>query len=195
MNYTIYAKDNQENIGADIITGSPIPLLDLKSLDQSNLHQDLFSKVQKGSLVIALNGVDVDNQVEIIGTVIQLFRKHKKDKILEDYNERIRIKFLELTDPQEIEIDRPYNNRIIMGNKFYRKTRASLLLKVKNGEMTSENLFQIDKNITNAKNCLIYGDWKTAQYFIEESVPEGAYTQDIKDNFLQEIKNNIADLY
>jgi hypothetical protein len=81
------------------------------------------------------------------------------------------------------------------GVVYYNKKRSELVESIKQGVRTSAEAFEIDVKIKNVKDSLLTGDWITAQTYLSMTTVEGAYTQEIKDEFASEIQEYITNNY
>jgi hypothetical protein len=197
MNYTIKTKlgINDFSIGTQLFTQTEIPLTECKCLVSDNFNE-FFKKVEDGDLEILKKGVLVVNQVKIISKLITKFNYDVDDALLnEDYLETKRFLRGKITDPALQSIDEPYIQREQDGRVFYAKERASLLLSLSLGNITKQDLRDIEKQIKDAKNNLYSGDYISAKDNIIDSVVGGGYTQTYKDYFLAELQVYIESSY
>jgi hypothetical protein len=81
------------------------------------------------------------------------------------------------------------------GHDYYNKKRSELVIKIVNGERTEEETFEIDTKLKSVKDSLLSGDWKTARAYLDLVIIEGPFTQDLKDEYYQEITDYIISNY
>ena len=81
------------------------------------------------------------------------------------------------------------------GKRYYNKKRSELVAKINAAEITSADAFVIDTKLKNVKDSLRSGDWITAQSYLNASTVEGAFTQDLKDEYNTEISDYITNNY
>ena len=77
------------------------------------------------------------------------------------------------------------------GHNYYNQKRSELVESIITAVRTEAEAFQIDTKLKNVKDSLLTGDWKTAKTYLESTVVEGAYTQDLKDEYALEIQEYI----
>ena len=77
------------------------------------------------------------------------------------------------------------------GHNYYNLKRSELVESIITAVRTEAEAFEIDTKLVNVKNALLTGDWKTAKTYLGLTVVEGAYTQDLKDEFDTEIQDYI----
>lgn len=81
------------------------------------------------------------------------------------------------------------------GHDYYNEKRSELVIKIVNGERTEEETFEIDAKLKSVKDSLLSGDWKTARTYLDLVIVEGPFTQDLKDEYYQEITDYIISNY
>lgn len=77
------------------------------------------------------------------------------------------------------------------GREYYNKKRSELVLDIVTAVRTEVEAFEIDTKLKNVKDSLLTGDWKTAKTYLSLTVVEGAYTQELKDEYNSEIQEYI----
>lgn len=88
-----------------------------------------------------------------------------------------------------------YDQKTADGVVYYNKKRSQLVASISEGIRTSAEAFEIDVKIKNVKDSLLTGDWITAKTYLDLTVVEGAYTQELKDEFSLEIQEYITNNY
>lgn len=81
------------------------------------------------------------------------------------------------------------------GKRYYNKKRSEQVEKIHLGTITSADAFLIDTKLKSVKDSLLTGDWITSQVYLGLTTTEGAYTQDLKDEFNAEIQDYITNNY
>jgi len=87
----------------------------------------------------------------------------------------------------EKSIQASYYTKEVDGRDFYRKMRATLLKSVIIGERTEAEADEIDVCVDAVICKILTGDWKSAYNRLLETTPNGAYTQEFKDNLTNDI--------
>jgi len=88
-----------------------------------------------------------------------------------------------------------YTQKSSDGVVYYNQKRSELVESIIEGVRTSAEAFEIDVKIKDVKDSLLTGDWITAQVYLSMTVVEGAYTQELKDEFNTEIQDYITNNY
>ena len=117
------------------------------------------------------------------------------DLLNEDYLETKRFVRGKITDLTLQTIDEPYIEREKDGKAFYAKERAELLLSYSLGNITKQDMRDIEDQIKGAKGNLYSGDWISAKDDIIASIVVGGYTQAYKDLFLADLQIYIESSY
>lgn len=197
MNYTIKSSDNGSyQIDGQEINATPIPIVSLSCLNDAN-YSTLFNSVLDGTFTIELNGSSI-NGVDVVSKLIQLSitGKESGDKYLDsDWSIQERASKFGINDSNVLLIDGTYEKRIADGQDYYRVKRGQLVSRILSGEITSENAFIIDQKIKEVRNSLLFGDWKSAKYYLDLTIVEGEFTQVVKDEYSTEIQSYIDTNY
>ncbi len=77
------------------------------------------------------------------------------------------------------------------GHNYYNFKRSQLVETINTGVRTEAEAFEIDIKLKNVKDSLLTGDWKTSKTYLGLTVVEGAYTQELKDEYDLEIQQYI----
>jgi len=88
-----------------------------------------------------------------------------------------------------------YDKRKADGWNLYNEQRSSIVLAIDAGLLTPEQEDFIQTKIKEVVFYLNIADWKTAEKRIIETIVEGAYTQEVKDNFTNLISTYISENY
>jgi hypothetical protein len=108
---------------------------------------------------------------------------------------RIKTTVMEMEDSMQQAIQNTYYLREIDGKDFYRKMRASLLQNVLLGNITEADADVIDTSVEAIVCKILTGDWKSAKNRLNETVVNGAYTQEFRDKLLLDIETYIEENY
>ena len=81
------------------------------------------------------------------------------------------------------------------GKSYFELKRANLVLLYKQGQLTSEQVYQVEDALEKVKHKVITGDWMTGLNELENTIPVGAYTTEMKAEIKTEIENYIANNY
>lgn len=197
MNYKIKSNIGQLTLGGEIFNSTLVDLVSVRCLQEGS-YEEFFKSVEKGDLSIYKNGVELEKPLPVVSRLINIHAtgEFSDDSLLnEDWNDQAKIKSTGFVSPQLIDIDKSYLKKINDGHVFYRKKRAETVLLINLGQITSQDAFFIDKKMRDVKASLLSGDWLTASMYLEESIPEGVYTQAIKEEYSQEIAEYISENY
>ena len=84
-----------------------------------------------------------------------------------------------------------YDKRKIDGWNTYNEQRYLIVLAISQGQLSAEDEDFIQMKIKDVVFYLNTGDWVTAEKRINQTIAEGAYTQQVKDNFINIISTYI----
>lgn len=197
MNFKIKSDGPEITIGTEVFGPTAVDLASVSCLQQ-DYYSDLFECVKKGDLIILnINDQPVENGVSLISALITLdgSNTNELELLKEDYIAKKRLDDIGFANTILESIDNKYDNRVIDGVNYYRRKRAEMVEKIMDTILTSSEAFYVDKKIKEVKQAILTGDWMTAKQYLEETTVEGVYTQDIKDEFMQEIDAYIANNY
>ena len=88
-----------------------------------------------------------------------------------------------------------YNKRRADGWDTYNEQRSIIVLAINNGQLSAEDEDFIQMKIKDVIFYLNNGDWVTAEKRIRKTIAEGAYTQQVKDSFLNTISTYVLENY
>lgn len=88
-----------------------------------------------------------------------------------------------------------YNKRKADGWNTYNEQRSIIVLSINNGQLSAEDEDFIQMKIKDVVFYLNNGDWVTAEKRINQTIAEGAYTQQVKDSFLNIISTYVLENY
>jgi len=99
MNYKIHTYIGETTIGEETINTDGTLIIDLSSLSDNNLYNDLYDKVEQGILYITDNNIVVENSISVISKFIQLSidKSSEQGKIIDDLSFKNNSDKLELT--------------------------------------------------------------------------------------------------
>lgn len=81
------------------------------------------------------------------------------------------------------------------GKQLHKQIRASLVLRLKNKELTLNNVLAIEDKLSNITNNVRGGDWLTAKAKLEAAQTNGVFTEELKADILKQINNYITANY
>jgi len=88
-----------------------------------------------------------------------------------------------------------YNKRAADGLEFFNQFRLDLAAQFDSGALSIHDAHYIETKLASTKAFLISGDWATAQYEIQQTTEEGAYTTEIKSSLLASVSSYVSDSY
>ncbi len=88
-----------------------------------------------------------------------------------------------------------YDKQAYEGSNFYNKFSLDISERYRNGDISIEDAYFIEKKILNIKNFLKSGDWASAKYELQFIEIEQAYTQELHDTLKTEIDTYVNENY
>jgi len=98
-------------------------------------------------------------------------------------------------DESITKIEKIYEKQAYDGNNFYNKFNLDISNRYRNGDISIEDAYFIEKKLLNIKSFLKSGDWATAQYELLSIVVEQGYTQELHDILKTKIDNYVSENY
>ncbi len=92
-------------------------------------------------------------------------------------------------------INSQYLQREEDGKDYFNDVRVDLVSKYSSGSISLTDIFFIESKIEPVTLKIILGDWMTASYVLTNTVVEGAFTQEFKDELLNYINTYIENNY
>jgi len=200
MNYTIYITIGVFKIGEQEFTSTPTKLVKIACLIEE-FYSELFTRVKSKDLEIQLNNETLDNSLPIISKLITLSNENTESGnvdslLLEDWENKRRFDKMDFGGDDILEeIDASYEPKKTDGYNYFRKNRAELVKEINAGRRDSKDTFVIDKATKNARFAIKDGDWVSAKYYLEEAQTVGAFTDEVKNAFMDDINAYIANNY
>jgi len=105
--------------------------------------------------------------------------------------------FSPLVDAAEVKVALAalYKKRTADGVDFFNQFRLDLAAAFDSGALTIADAHFIETKLANVKAFLLSGDWATAEYEIQQTSVEGAYTDSLKDSLLSGVSLYVAENY
>ena len=88
-----------------------------------------------------------------------------------------------------------YKKRTADGADFFNQFRLDLAAEFELGTLTIADAHFVETKLANVKAFLLSGDWATAEYEIQQTSVEGAYTDSLKDSLLSGVSLYVAENY
>lgn len=113
------------------------------------------------------------------------------------YSEESPENFILITDVEEIKnlYVTLYFNREIDGKDYFNKIRAELVYSYESGEITIQDIFNIENILSPVISKLIIGDWMSAQNQLSNIVASGSLSQSIYDEIMVYFTTYLSDNY
>ncbi|MFM7088518.1 MAG: hypothetical protein ACKOW9_03225 [Candidatus Paceibacterota bacterium] len=157
----------------------------------------LSAKIKLGQISILNNTIEVDLEtaLDIVRRAYNLltdFNRYNDNSLLA---KEIEIAKIYIDNEQLNTIIISYLYKEIDGLDLYRKKRAELAFKISQNELSESEVLFIESKLKEVKDSLITGDWKTAKNTLSPINTEGAFTEEIKNSWLNEINEYIVANY
>lgn len=195
MNYKVKNITNGDvtvpysNTSEVISSGSSVLLLSTKSVGDSKGLAMLIYNVNIDNLIVIKDGIELSKEDSILAIEDTGNKVHKPDT--EEYKV-----FNTSTDDSAVDaLMKAYFVKEVDGQNYYRKKRAQLVNKLYTSVLTEAEVILIESKLTEVKSDLLTGDWITAKNNLTSTVAEGAYTEELKTEYLTEITEYITNNY
>lgn len=105
--------------------------------------------------------------------------------------------FSPLVDSAEVKVALAalYKKRTADGVHFFNQFRLELAAEFESGALTIADAHFVETKLAKAKGFLLSGDWATAEYEIQQTLVEGAYTDSLKDSLLFSVSSYVMENY
>jgi len=102
---------------------------------------------------------------------------------------------LTTNDESITKIEKVYEKQAYEGNDFYNKFNLDISNKYRNGDISIEDVYFIEKKLINIRIFLNSGDWATAQYELQFIDIEQSYTEELHNILKTKIDNYVNENY